>query len=124
MCAEPAMLWLGSGLLLLAGTVKGVAGLGLPSVSIAFMIFALGPHPTVMLMLVPSSVTEVYHATMGGHFFRCSANLWAGIVWRGTFNPGELTLVCVLMVCYIVIGHVVPNWSISNVLYTQDTPVF
>jgi uncharacterized membrane protein YfcA len=52
---------------LLAGTVKGVVGMGLPAVSLA-LLTALLDLPTAMaLMLVPSFVTNVWQAVVGGN---------------------------------------------------------
>ncbi len=52
---------------LLAGTVKGVVGIGLPAVSLA-LLTALLDLPTAMaLMLVPSFITNVWQAAVGGN---------------------------------------------------------
>ncbi len=52
---------------LLAGAVKGVVGMGLPTVSLA-LLTALLDLPTAMaLMLVPSFVTNVWQAVVGGN---------------------------------------------------------
>jgi len=52
---------------LLAGTVKGVVGMGLPAVSLA-LLTALLDLPTAMaLMLAPSLVTNVWQAVVGGN---------------------------------------------------------
>lgn len=119
------------GVFLLAGTVKGVVGLGLPSVSIALLTFALGPDPAVVLMLIPSLVTNLYQAAVGGHFrslvhdlryffLGAALTLWAGVAWRGTFEPAALTLlVGALVMVYALVGLAVPRWPIPGPRQTR-----
>jgi uncharacterized membrane protein YfcA len=52
---------------LLAGIVKGVIGLGLPTVSLALLTVALGLPQAMALLLVPSFVTYVWQAAVGGN---------------------------------------------------------
>ncbi len=47
---------------LLAGTVKGVIGLGLPTVSLGLLTAALDLTTAMALMIVPSFVTNVWQA--------------------------------------------------------------
>jgi len=51
---------------LLAGFVKGVIGLGLPTVSLALLTTGFGLIPAMGLMIVPSFITNVWQATQGG----------------------------------------------------------
>jgi len=52
---------------LLAGTIKGVIGLGLPSVSLAILTVALNLESAMALLLAPSLVTNIWQAASGGH---------------------------------------------------------
>jgi uncharacterized membrane protein YfcA len=52
---------------LLAGTVKGVVGMGLPAVSLALLTALLDLTTAMALMLVPSFVTNVWQAVVGGN---------------------------------------------------------
>jgi uncharacterized membrane protein YfcA len=61
---------------LLAGTVKGVIGLGLPTVSLALLTAALGLQPAMALLLAPSLVTNLWQAVSGGHGRAIFARLW------------------------------------------------
>lgn len=49
----------------LAGFVKGVVGLGLPSVSLALLTALIGLQPAIALMLIPSFVTNLWQAAAG-----------------------------------------------------------
>ena len=61
---------------LLAGWVKGVMGLGLPTVSLGLLTATLGLHPAMALLLVPSFVTNVYQAVAGGHRREVLRRIW------------------------------------------------
>ncbi len=61
---------------LLAGAVKGVIGLGLPTVSLALLTATLGLQPAMALMLAPSFVTNVWQGAVGGHGRAIAARLW------------------------------------------------
>lgn len=61
---------------LLAGAVKGVTGLGLPSVSLAVLTAALGLKPAMAILLVPAFVTNVWQGAVGGHLLSILARTW------------------------------------------------
>ena len=61
---------------LLAGAVKGVIGLGLPTVALALLTATLGLEAAMALMLAPSFVTNVWQAAVGGHMRAILARLW------------------------------------------------
>ena len=52
---------------LIAGGVKGVVGLGLPTVSIALLSATLGIETALPLLVIPSFVTNVWQGAVGGH---------------------------------------------------------
>ena len=51
---------------LLAGGVKGVVGLGLPTVAIALLSAAFGIEAALPLLVIPSFVTNVWQGAVGG----------------------------------------------------------
>jgi uncharacterized membrane protein YfcA len=61
---------------LLAGLVKGVTGLGMPTVSLAILTAALGLKPAMALLLVPAFVTNVWQALVGGNLSIILRRLW------------------------------------------------
>jgi uncharacterized membrane protein YfcA len=61
---------------LLAGLVKGVTGLGMPTVSLAILTATLGLKPAMALLLVPSFVTNVWQALAGGNLIAIIRRLW------------------------------------------------
>lgn len=72
-----------SGVFLLAGFVKGVIGLGLPTVAIGLLGQMMAPAQAAALLVVPSLVTNVWQATVGPSLRSLLRRLWpmfAGIL--------------------------------------------
>jgi len=73
-----------------AGLIKGIVGMGLPTVSLALLTATLGLKPAIALMLVPSLVTNLWQALAGGAFQAILRRLWSLLaaacigVWLGT----------------------------------------
>lgn len=61
---------------LIAGTVKGVIGLGLPTVSLALLTVAIDLPTAMALLLVPSFVTNLWQALVGGNTRLILQRLW------------------------------------------------
>ena len=86
---EPAILAVVAFTFLLAGMVKGVIGLGLPTVSLALLTVAVGLPEAMALLLVPSFVTNLWQAAVGGHGLAIMRRLWPFLlmatvtVWLG-----------------------------------------
>jgi uncharacterized membrane protein YfcA len=64
------------GTFLLAGAVKGVIGLGLPTVSLALLTVAIDLPNAMALLLVPSFVTNLWQAVVGGNGGAILRRLW------------------------------------------------
>ena len=52
---------------LLAGGVKGVVGLGLPTVAVALLSAVFGIEAALPLLVIPSFVTNAWQGAVGGH---------------------------------------------------------
>ena len=61
---------------LLAGLVKGVIGLGLPTVSLALLTVAIDLPTAMALLLLPSFVTNLWQALTGGNTRLVLQRLW------------------------------------------------
>lgn len=64
------------GIFLLAGLVKGVIGLGLPTVSLAALTFVVELPVAVLLMVIPSAVTNLWQALDGPDFAGLMRRFW------------------------------------------------
>lgn len=73
---DPVVLIAVVGTFLLAGVVKGVIGLGLPTVSLGLMTAVLDLPTAMMLMIVPSFVTNLWQGLVGGHLWVLLRRLW------------------------------------------------
>jgi len=101
-----------AGTFLLAGAVKGVIGLGLPTVSLGLLTATLDLPTAMALLLVPSFVTNLWQALAGGHGRAILARIWpflavaTATVWLGAaaFARAELALMSallgLLLICY------------------------
>lgn len=65
-----------AGTFLLAGMVKGVIGLGLPTVSLALLTVAFDLPSAMALLLVPSFVTNLWQALAGAHTREVAVRIW------------------------------------------------
>ena len=89
----------------IAGLVKGVIGLGLPTVSLALLTATFGLKPAMALLLLPSFVTNVWQGLAGGEFLTIVRRLWTQLVavcvatWLGVYvlaNTGTALLSALL----------------------------
>jgi uncharacterized membrane protein YfcA len=79
---------------MLAGLVKGVTGMGLPTVAMALLTLTLPPLQAAALLIVPSAVTNVWQLAMGPALHPLWLRLWPMLlaVCAGTAVGG-----CLLM---------------------------
>ena len=61
---------------LLAGTIKGISGLGLPTVSLGILLLASDLQTAMALLLVPSLVTNIWQALFGDDVGALLRRLW------------------------------------------------
>lgn len=61
---------------LLAGTVKGMIGLGLPTVAMGMLGLAIAPPQAAALLIIPSLVTNTWQLAAGGELRGLIKRLW------------------------------------------------
>lgn len=104
-----------AGTFALAGTVKGVIGLGLPTVSLALLTTIFDLPFAMVLLLVPSLITNIWQAGAGGNFKTILHRLWpflvmaAGTIWLGALalTRVDLSLLSALLGSLLMIYSVV-----------------
>jgi hypothetical protein len=101
---------------LLAGLVKGVVGFGLPTVAIGLLGTIMPPAQAAALLVVPSLVTNIWQAVIGGALRRLSLRLWPMLAgtcvgtWLGggVITGGSATMVTgalgVALIAYAIVG--------------------
>lgn len=105
---------IGLAIFLLAGTVKGLVGLGLPAISIALMSLFLPLSEAIALITLPTIFTNVWQAAVGGKFKLIVRRQW----------PLILPLAIVLYLTVWLIGQKGPNWAflvLGTVLIVYST---
>ena len=111
---------------LLAGAVKGIVGLGLPTVSLALLTVTIGLQPAMALLLVPSLVTNIWQAFVGDNTRVLLVRIWPFLaaamltVWVGVIvlSRVEVSLLSAmlgaLVVLYSLISLTHPTMSIPR----------
>ncbi|NQW08677.1 MAG: sulfite exporter TauE/SafE family protein [Alphaproteobacteria bacterium] len=123
---DPLTLVLILAVLLVAGTVKGTVGLGLPTITLAVLTATIGLKEAMTVLLVPSFITNIWQVWQGpgsvAPLWALTRRLWLFLVllFIGSVAAGEaLTLVAtdilaallgVSIVVYAVLGLATPPW--------------
>ena len=101
---------------LLAGFVKGVIGLGLPTISLAILTTGFGLISAMGLMIIPSLITNLWQTIQGGGLLKITYRFWTMMlavicgIWIGgrilvTSDVIILTgLLGILLCIYSIIG--------------------
>ncbi|MNO61105.1 Sulfite exporter TauE/SafE [compost metagenome] len=82
------------GTFVLAGMIKGVIGLGLPTVAMGLLGLAMAPTQAAALLIIPATLTNIWQLAFGGHLSALAKRLWpmllaifigtgAGTLWVG-----------------------------------------
>jgi uncharacterized membrane protein YfcA len=88
------MLILVAAAFLLAGFIKGVIGLGLPTVSMGLLAVTMPPSHALAIVIVPAIVTNIWQTFVGPYLRDIIRRLWplmAGTVIGIWLNAGMLT---------------------------------
>ena len=103
---------------LLAGFVKGVVGLGLPTVALALVAATLGLKQGMALMLIPALATNIWQSLSGGALRAVLRRMWVFLLaasigaWFGVDVLAEADaalmsgLLGIVLVCYAGISLV------------------
>jgi len=99
------------GTFLIAGTVKGVIGLGLPTVSLAILTVVIDLPHAMALLLVPSFITNLWQTVIGGNGGAIVRRIWPFLlmatvtVWLGAtaLTRIDLSLLSALLGALLVV---------------------
>ncbi|CAI8905527.1 putative membrane transporter protein [Pseudomonas chlororaphis] len=64
------------GTFVLAGMIKGVIGLGLPTIAMGLLGLAMAPTQAAALLIIPATLTNVWQLAFGGHLRGLLKRLW------------------------------------------------
>jgi uncharacterized membrane protein YfcA len=77
-----------------AGWIKGVIGLGLPTIATGLMGIFIPPAQAAAIVVVPALVTNVWQMLYGGHFLALVKRLWPmllGVICATVATAGVIT---------------------------------
>ena len=112
---EPLLYFIAA-VFLLAGFVKGVVGLGLPTVSMGLLAVTMAPSHALAIVIVPAVVTNIWQTFVGAYLRDILRRLWPLLIGTALgiwLNRGSLTgsyahyvpiALGVLLVIYAIIG--------------------
>jgi uncharacterized protein len=101
---------------MLAGFVKGVVGLGLPTVSMGLLAVTMAPSQALAIVIVPAVVTNIWQTFVGSYLRDIVRRLWPlliGTAFGIWLNRGSLTgpyakylpiALGILLVIYAIMG--------------------
>ena len=122
---EPLLLFIAAAFLL-AGFIKGVIGLGLPTVSMGLLAVTMQPSHALAIVIVPAIVTNIWQTFVGPYLRDIIRRLWplmAGTVIGIWLNAGMLTgpyarygtiVLGVLLVIYAIVGLSKFSFSVAR----------
>jgi uncharacterized membrane protein YfcA len=120
----PALVMLAA--FLVAGFVKGVLGMGLPTIAMGLLGIVFAPVQAAVLLLAPGVVTNLWQASAGPHLAALARRLWAmgvGVcagIWLGadlmTRGNARLASLClgVVLAVYGCLGFVRGGWRVPR----------
>lgn len=115
-----------AGVFMLAGFVKGVIGLGLPTVAMGLLATRMAPAQALAIVIVPAIVTNIWQTFVGPYLRDITRRLWplmigtvigilsgAGLM-TGPYAPYGTVVLGVLLVIYALLGLTKVNFSVSR----------
>jgi len=131
----PALSLLVIATFLLAGTIKGVIGLGLPTISMGLLGLAMAPVQAAALLIIPATLTNLWQLAFGGHLRTLIRRLWplllaifigtgVGTLWVGMAGgPWVVRALGGALLVYSLSGLALPTLRISSHLEPWLAPL-
>ncbi len=85
----------------IAGIVKGLVGVGLPTITLALTSFVLPLSDMIALIALPTVITNIWQASVGGQFKKIVRRQW----------PLILPMMVTLLLTMWAIGRTTPQWA-------------
>jgi len=105
---------------LLAGTVKGVLGIGLPTISISMLAQFVDPRVAIAFLLLPAVVTNSWQTYRGGAIKRSAVKLWPFVTTMAVvmFVSSMFAARASTAVLVLGIGVMVVIWTLTSFIKT------
>lgn len=133
---DPSLIAAIAAVFFLAGTVKGVIGLGLPTITLGLMTLLLDLPSAMALLIVPSLATNLWQASVGGNMREIVRSIWPFLItatvtiWIGAKALSHVDLsylsglLGLLLVTYASIGLAGLRLSITTRFAFWSGPLF
>src|SRR3954470_22521138 len=122
--SEPVLILIAASFLL-AGFVKGVIGLGLPTVSMGLLAVSMPPAEALAIVIVPAIVTNIWQ-TFAGPYLRdilrrlwpmlagTAVGIWSGAgLMTGSYARYGTIILGLLLVIYAVISMIKVQFAVA-----------
>lgn len=105
--------------------MKGVIGLGLPTVAMGMLGLAMLPAQAAVLLIIPSTVTNLWQLSFGGHLGALLKRLWPmllliflgtglGTLWLGMGSgPWVVRALGAALLVYALSGLFLPTFKVA-----------
>lgn len=105
---------------LFAGTVKGVLGIGLPTISISMLAQFADPRVAIAMLLLPALVTNVWQIYRGGQILRSVRMLWPFVTTMAVvmFFSSLFAARAPTQLLVAGIGIMVVLWTLTSLIRT------
>jgi len=120
---------------LLAGTVKGVIGLGLPSIAIGMLALVMPPAQAATIMVFPTLITNIWQMLVGPHLMELLRRFWILLlssvvgIWIGggiLTSENSRAAACglgIALVIYAALGLFAVRFSVPRPYETWLSPL-
>lgn len=111
--------------MVLGGAVKGVTGIGLPIVAMAFILHFVDPIVTLAILVLPILITNLWQAARSGNIMRPLRRFWPMILTFliFLFVGAQLVVALDTNVLFGVLGVCVVAFSASNLFRPRPHPL-
>ena len=105
----------------LAGSVKGAVGLGLPPIAMGLLVIVMAPVEAAALLVVPSFVTNAWQMLAGPYFRALVLRIWPLLVCAvaGTLVGSDWLTEDNARIGTIILGAVLALYAVSSLVSVQ-----
>jgi len=120
---------------LLAGTIKGTVGIGLPAIAISFLIIIFDPRTALALVTLPLVATNLWQSIQSRYFFPGLKRFWPLIIslpigtWVGAHIMASMDtqlligLIGAIVVLFVATSYLHPHVHLSRRSERWASPV-
>jgi uncharacterized membrane protein YfcA len=122
---SPVTIVLIAAIFLFAGGVKGLIGVGLPTVSVALLINILPPREAIPLIVLPSLISNIWQALIGGRAILLIKRFWPLLIMAcaGTWLGVNVLATADQRLISGLFGAVLTLYALTGLLRPAPPPI-